>query len=497
MEKNCSYLIDIIEKYEVYMSSIFDKVENKMKCQQFTPSEKVCKMLEIAGYESGVVGKTVLETSCGCGNIMYEIVEKYIIDGITQGYDKKSISDLLNRDVYGIELDKILYEQCIKRLDELAEKYELPKVHWSLYNVDFLKWENQIEFDFVIGNPPYINYRDIDEDNRKWLRDNFISCRNGKFDYYYSFVEKGIKLLSPKGKMVQLVPSNIYKNVFAEQLRNILREKISIILDFPEEKIFENALTTSTIFLFDKGYDSCEVYYKDCTNGKTMYLNRKLLTNKWIFTDNEIVSNRKQTRKFGDVFNASVSIATLYNKAYLLDNDEILVEEELIKKAASPRGLRCKRNEFIIFPYFYENNKLERISVEEFEKKYTLTKKHLLKFYENLKKRNSDKGSSWFEYGRSQALAHLNQEKLLLSTVVTKRVEVYELDRDTIPYSGIYVTVKDKTKYKLKDALKILRSSKFLKYVSEIGINVSGKSKRITCKDINNYEFLEEWLWKH
>ena len=115
---------------------------------------------------------------------------------------------------------------------------------------------------------------------------------------------------------------------------------------------------------------------------------------------------------------------------------------------------------------------------------------------ENLKKRTSDKGSSWFEYGRSQALAHLNQEKLLLSTVVTKQVEVYELDSDTIPYSGIYVTVKDKTNYTLQDALKILRSSKFLKYVNEIGINVSGKSKRITCKDINNYEFSEECLWK-
>ena len=36
------------------------------------------------------------------------------------------------------------------------------------------------------------------------------------------------------------------------------------------------------------------------------------------------------------------------------------------------------------------------------------------------------------------------------------------------------------------------KASEFLKYVCEIGINVSGQSKRITCKDINNYEFLEE-----
>lgn len=474
------------------MSSIFDKLENKIKCQQFTPSDKVEKMLELVGYNNDVVGKKVLETSFGSGNILYEIVEKYIVDGISQGYAKETLSNFISRDIYGIELDKMLYEQCKERLNELIEKYELPEVCWSLYNTDFLKWNNTIEFDFIIGNPPYINYRDIDEDNRKWLRENFVSCQSGKFDYCYAFIEKGINLLSGNGKMVQLVPSNIYRNVFAEQLRNILRENIRIILDFPEEQIFKNVLTTSTIFVFDKTHCLKDVHYVDCTKDKKISVNRNFLVNKWIFTDGKDTVNGKNVKRFGDYFNASVSVATLYNKAYLLDNDKALVEEEMIRKAVSPRSFRCKRNEYIIFPYFYKNNKLVRISTEDFEKKYPLTAKHLFGFYKKLKERNSDKRSSWFEYGRSQALAHLNQEKLLLSTVITKQVEVYELDNNTIPYSGIYITVKDKRKYTLQDALKILRSSQFLKYVNEIGINVSGKSKRITCRDINNYEFLEE-----
>ena len=108
-----------------------------------------------------------------------------------------------------------------------------------------------------------------------------------------------------------------------------------------------------------------------------------------------------------------------------------------------------------------------------------------------MEERDADKTAHWFEYGRSQALAHLNQEKLLLSTVVTNKVEVYSLDNKTVPYSGIYVTVTDK-QYSLEDARMILQSNQFLQYVQGLGISISGKSKRITCKDINNFTFVKE-----
>lgn len=83
----------------------------------------------------------------------------------------------------------------------------------------------------------------------------------------------------------------------------------------------------------------------------------------------------------------------------------------------------------------------------------------------------------------------MNQKKLLLSTVVTNNVELYELDINTVPYSGIYIISKDE-EYDLNDAKIILQSKDFFEYVQRIGINVSGKSIRITCKDINNFEFV-------
>lgn len=54
----------------------------------------------------------------------------------------------------------------------------------------------------------------------------------------------------------------------------------------------------------------------------------------------------------------------------------------------------------------------------------------------DLDKRQSDNNAKWYEYGRSQALSGLNRQKLLISTVVTNDVDVYELEQECIPYAG-------------------------------------------------------------
>lgn len=100
----------------------------------------------------------------------------------------------------------------------------------------------------------------------------------------------------------------------------------------------------------------------------------------------------------------------------------------------------------------------------------------------------------WFEYGRSQALQNMNKKKLLISTVVTDEVNVYETGAKSIPYAGIYV-ISEKG-YDLKIAKKILESIEFLKYVRGIGTPASGKSLRITAKDINKFRFRKEELEK-
>ena len=474
------------------MISILDNKSNKDKCQKFTPTDIVESMLDIADYKNALAGKKVLENSFGSGNIVIAIVKRYIEDSISAGILPEAISCGLKNDIYGVELDKELFDTCIHKLNLMVKAYSIPEVEWSLYNEDALFWEYPITFDFIIGNPPYITYKDIDADNRKKIRETYESCRHGKFDYCYAFIERSIKLLNVSGKLVQLVPSNIYKNVFGKKLRELLYPHISLIREYPGQELFDGTLTSSTVFLYDKAYNSEVVTYIDMTVAKKTDIIRSTLGDKWIFSQR--TESPQEQLRFGDYFHASIVVATLFNKAFVLsekDLQDTKIEAQVLRKAASPKQLRRKVQEYIIFPYYYKNKKLMRYDRITFERDYPNAVHHLNIYKTELDKRQKDDQAEWFEYGRSQALAHLKQEKLLLSTVVTKQVELYILDEETVPYSGIFITVKN-SEFTLDDAVKILQNQHFMDYVQSLGISVSGNSKRITCKDINNYMFVKE-----
>lgn len=474
------------------MISILDNKSNKDKCQKFTPTDIVESMLDIADYKNALAGKKVLENSFGSGNIVIAIVKRYIEDSISAGILPEAISCGLKNDIYGVELDKELFDTCIHKLNLMVKAYSIPEVEWSLYNEDALFWEYPITFDFIIGNPPYITYKDIDADNRKKIRETYESCRHGKFDYCYAFIERSIKLLNVSGKLVQLVPSNIYKNVFGKKLRELLYPHISLIREYPGQELFDGTLTSSTVFLYDKAYNSEVVTYIDMTVAKKTDIIRSTLGDKWIFSQR--TESPQEQLRFGDYFHASIVVATLFNKAFVLsekDLQDTKIEAQVLRKAASPKQLRRKVQEYIIFPYYYKNKKLMRYDRITFERDYPNAVHHLNIYKTELDKRQKDDQAEWFEYGRSQALAHLKQEKLLMSTVVTKQVELYILDEETVPYSGIFITVKN-SEFTLDDAVKILQNQHFMDYVQSLGISVSGNSKRITCKDINNYMFVKE-----
>lgn len=222
------------------MNPIIANERNKKKCQKFTPLNKVDDMLDLAGYSRDLFGKKVLEYSFGSGNIIKQIVKRYVEDALTQNIDVNNISSGLSADIYGIELDPQLYDQCISDLNEIVRSYGISTVNWSFVCTDALQWTPDIKFDFIIGNPPYISYHDIDETNRKFIRQNFRTCKKGKFDYCYAFLEKGVDLLASGGKMVQLIPSNIYKNVFADDIRKKLLPGISTVWEYPNSQLFED-----------------------------------------------------------------------------------------------------------------------------------------------------------------------------------------------------------------------------------------------------------------
>lgn len=339
------------------------------KCHVFTPIHIVNSMLDEVGYIENLYGKSFLENSCGTGHILCEAVKRYIKDCRKNKIDDARIVMGLENDFFAVEYDELNFKTCKRNLDLIIKSEGLEKVDWNIVNEDFLMLPIEKTFDYIVGNPPYISYTDINKDMREYIRKKFVSCEKGKFDYCYPFIELSLTYLSKDGKMAYLLPTNIFKTVFGKSLRNILLDKIKKVLDYKDEKIFKGILTSSAVVICEVNKTNfinyCNVKNDDSTN-----ISKKSLGDKWVFSSNSIGKGVL----FSEFFIAASSVATLLNEAFVIKEYEkkkdfylvnnVFIEKELIKPAASPRSLGKGKEEMIIFPYTYQEGVIKRFDNE-------------------------------------------------------------------------------------------------------------------------------------
>lgn len=461
------------------------------KCQIFTPSDTVQYMLDKIDYTNNLFGKRIIDNSCGTGNILIEVVKRFIADAKKSKKRKVTIKKGLESCIFGCDVDPKMVESCIKNLTTVAEQAGLFDIQWNIFNVDGLYLNDPVAFDFVVGNPPYIAYADLDLETRQKTRENFISCALGKFDYSYAFIEKGLSLLKNNGKMAIIAPSNMFKTVFGNKLRELIKNELTEIIDCSAINVFENVLTAPAITIYQKGSNSNILIYKEklpSDKETEKLIDKNLLFDKWDFTG--FVA--KGSRTFGDYFKVSNSVATLANKVYIHNVNEdgsldINIEPTILRPAKSPKTEQYQITQKIIFPYRYADTALVHYEEDELKNQFPLAYEYLDSQIEILKARDSDTKAKWFEYGRSQALAHLNCEKLLMSTIITHKVRLYKLDADTIPYSGLYIIPRGELT--LDTAFTILKSQHFYDYLLSKGVKERGDSIRISSKDVEEYKF--------
>ncbi|MGO5444427.1 Eco57I restriction-modification methylase domain-containing protein [Faecalimonas sp. LCP19S3_D12] len=464
-------------------------------CQVQTPDAYVKKLLDYVGYNNNLLGKRVLENSCGEGNILAEIVERYICDLRENKYEDIEIVKGIENDIVGYEKDPKLAAVCVDKLERIRVSQKLPKVHWNIKIEDYLVEEEQ-KYEYIIGNPPYITYHDLKIEERKWLQKSFDSCKVGRCDYYYAFVEKSIKSLAENGKLAYLVPFSIFRNKSAEQLRELIRASIIDIYDFTGEQIFPGVITSSTIIVCDNENRNSTIKYHHKNIDKVV--DKSTLGAKWFFVD-----DKYNQAKFGEYFRVCNGVATLCNEAFLIteyEQDEYYayvgdakIEKEMLLPAVSTKTLKrqkkTKKEEKIIFPYIVNKKGYKQIDEKEFMEKYPETVKYLEKFRDKLLKRKVDSKVSWYEYGRTQALNEVYGEKLVFPMVITSRVKAYKVKNMTVPYAGYFVKKIENGKYSLSLAKKILESKDFYNYVKEHGTPTTATSYRISVREIENYKF--------
>lgn len=385
-----------------------------------------------------------LDPSCGCGAFLIGLVEYY------QNKYKKSIKSIIQENIYGSDIldynvkrAKILLSIFGLLNDEIIEDKD-----FNLYCQDSLKanWKNK--FEIIVGNPPYVKFQDLADENRTYLMSNWKSISNGTFNLYFAFFELGYNLLTENGKLGYITPNNYFTSLSGQSLRQYFLNKkcLQRIVDFSHKKVFDAQTYTAISFvnkkknahiLYDKikNEQACSDFLINA-NGSPNYL-ENLNVKKWRLLKTKEQANIKTIENIGvpikQLFNIAVGIATLKDEVFFVDaknemngyltkvteNGTFQIEKEITKpvykisqfKSQSDIANNTLR---IITPYDTNAKTATPILEEEFKKNYPKCYDYLLSEKEKLDGRGKGKKvfSPFYVWGRTQGIMRFGKKIL-------------------------------------------------------------------------------------
>lgn len=143
---------------------------DKKQNGQYMTSKSIVQLLlnEIGYFGPEILNKTIIEPSFGDGSFLTEIFIRIINEGHKQNLTNSQISTILSENVYGIEIDNVLFNKTIRNLNEIVIKNGL---EMNLNNFHNLKNENTLlfyknyleKFDYCVGNPPFVRIHNMED----------------------------------------------------------------------------------------------------------------------------------------------------------------------------------------------------------------------------------------------------------------------------------------------------------------------------------------------
>lgn len=506
-------LLDV-EEYSLYDISSFielsmgddEKTKNGIV---FTP-KYICDFIVADALRNYVPGQKILDPACGCGNFLFSTLDFLRNNGY-------QLDDVLKNTVFAYDINPIFvkYANLLCILYVLLDNPNIKDIKTNIKAGDFLSDVNETKYDYIIGNPPYINNHDLSDRQISFLKSNYETTTTGTFNIFYAFIEKGINHLTDEGSLEFIIPNNFMYIKSAEPLRAFLSNGVYVdtIIDFRDNTIFSPALTYNCILKLNRRQKTtvrcaqinktnnivgslCNISYEEIQL-------RGLRQSVW-----ELTSDADQERlrkiesfdtKLGDYI--KVGIATLKDKVYILDgfdsskemyykcvNDKKFYIETgtvlpfiKVSKYACPDDMM-----YIIFPYTIEDGKTIPLDEDVLRQKYPLTYKYLENQKTLLDSRNSPRApmiSPWYSYGRSQGLSNWG-DKIYFSTF-SEKPNFRRINGNKCLYANGYSISNTPIEYHILE--KILNSSIMEFYIEKTSYTISGNYKCYQKKYLKNF----------
>ena len=110
-------------------------------------------------------------------------------------------------------------------------------------------------FSIIVGNPPYVDIKEMDENIAKYIFDTYETSFN-RINLYSTFVEKSYYLLKKEGIFSFIIPNSILFNSTYSKIRELILKNTSILnIVRTSDDVFKDAKVEPIILVFKKGYD--------------------------------------------------------------------------------------------------------------------------------------------------------------------------------------------------------------------------------------------------
>ncbi len=408
----------------------------------------------------------VCDPACGSGAFLIEAFNylegryEEVIDDLValgacgeQEYDQIS-STILRENLFGVDLSAEAVEitklalwirtaELGKPLSNLSANIKCgnsvvedpaadPKA--LVWSVEFAPVFAEGGFDCVIGNPPYVklqNFRKRQPLVAAYLVANYRSAQTGNFDLYLPFIERGLGLLKPAGRLGMIAPSVWLFNEYGRGLRELVAERrcLERFVDFKSHQVFEDATTYTALQFFVAG-KAASVQAAAAPSGHLDTLSFFEIPSASLGGDAWALVGQAEQRLLdklregnptlgdvaGQIFQGLITSADsvyhliqtapgrYYSKAL---NGTVEIEDEMLRPLVSGDDAvpfaTPPTETFLIFPYRVTDDECRLLSPAEMQK-YRRCWKYLKENEARLRAReaNSFDDAAWYRFGRNQ-----------------------------------------------------------------------------------------------
>ncbi len=305
-----------------------DSSEQKLRGAYYTPLRLANAMVSLFVPENI---QTVLEPSCGDGVFLDSLNSVGLMEQLSA--------------IQAIEIEN---DEAIKVAERYSDKKNVNVVCEDFFDF-YQRNYKKVNYDLILGNPPYIRYQYLSEEQRKIQSDILITHGmkpNKLINAWVAFVVASVQMLSDDGKIAFVLPAEILQVAYAEDLRLYLSNYLTKITLITFEKlIFSNIEQEVVVLIGEKGGEEKGIRIIEMNNlddfdkldlnqngfQKLQHVKEKwtkyFVTAKEIKLINKIKSDKRFSR-FADYGLINIGITTGNNK-YFSVTDEICQRFEL------------------------------------------------------------------------------------------------------------------------------------------------------------------------